>query len=177
MIILNKLFAQIPKKKKKNHLPHTGLKWFWTVWVKCMEVSPGFSPWSWQWQVVALGMMSDGEDSHAQALVLYLMELHVTLGCTYRCQSPQKVVLSLRTRDKITHNSIINTVALQWISFRHSKTPLKTKDLKFDHHKRNKRTIDSNHAPICKHDSLQMIWITTPTTRFRMSLHKICLLC
>lgn len=43
-------------------------------------------------------MMSDGEDSHAQALVLYLMELQLSLGDTYRCQSPQKVILSLRTQ-------------------------------------------------------------------------------
>lgn len=84
-IILNKLYAQIPY-----------VMWICTVRVK-HEVSPGFSPWSWQRQVVALGMMSDGEDSHAQALILYLMELCLILRDTNLCQSFQEVILSLQT--------------------------------------------------------------------------------
>lgn len=88
-------------------------------------MSPGFSPGSRQWQVVALGMMSYGEDRHTQALVLYLVELRFGLVDAHRRQPPQKIVLSLQTNTGQV--SIIYAVTLQWYNLQISRNHPKNK--------------------------------------------------
>lgn len=54
-----------------------------------------------QLHVLLDGVVGDGQDSHAQALVLNLMDLLVILGVTDGGQAPHQVILTLnRTKKK-----------------------------------------------------------------------------